>query len=531
MTMAFKGAGTGTRRDWIGFGAMCIGMFMAVLDIQIVATALPDLQAALKIPFDYLSWTQTAYLIPEIIAVALSGWAGRLITHGRLFALGAAGFTLASIGCAFSGDAVTLISWRVAQGLCGGFLIPTVFTVGARLFDGRAEARAIAAAGAAAMLATAIGPLVAGYIVEQLSWHWLFLINVLPGIVVVATVSTTIKLDAADRSALSDFEAVAFVSLVGFLVALELLLKEGPPRGWADSVVFGLVALVVVSTAGLWLRCVKRRSALLEMRLLRDSRFALACLASFVLGIGVFGSAYLLPVFLGFVRQHSPLEIGETVMVTGAAQLVCAPIAAWVQARWGCRTLPGALIATAGFACFALGSLLNAHETVNSDFRELLLPQVLRGAAVMFCLLPTMAMALDHQRADQLGNASALFNLVRNVGGAVGIALVATVIELRPAVHAHAIAARLQAGDRATAQFLGLPLDRFHGVPIGPVDQATQDMVRPIIEQGAATASFNDAWIVVAIAFAATAVSLAVFAWRFGTARTRATGRSPIPQG
>jgi DHA2 family multidrug resistance protein len=198
-------------------------------------------------------------------------------------------------------------------------------------------------------------------------------------------------------------------------------------------------------------------------------------------------------------------------MVTGMAQLVAAPAAAWLQAR-----IPGnrgnVLVAMAGFVCFALGAVLNADQSVTTDFWALLAPQLLRGVAVMFCLLPITAMALDHQPPDDLGSASALFNLLRNLGGAVGIAVVATLVEERPRVYGQRFVALLQAGDRSTAQFLGLPLDRFHGIPIGPVDQATQDMVRPVIEQGAAAAAFNEGWLVIAACFLAAALMLALAA-------------------
>jgi DHA2 family multidrug resistance protein len=468
-----------------------------------VATALPELRAALDIPLTWLSWTQTAYLVPEIIAVALSGWAGRLLSHGRLFALGAAGFTLASIGCATSGGVVTLIIWRSLQGVCGGFLIPTVFTVGERLFAGPSAPRAMAVAGGAAMLAPAFGPLVAGCIVEWLDWRWLFLINVLPGIVVVATVARTVRVEPPDPTALRDFEATAFVSMVAFLVALELLLKEGPPRGWSGLLIASLAAIILVSGAGIWLRCASKRSAILELCLLADVRFALACGASFVLGIGLFGGAYLLPLFLGFVRQHEPIEIGRTVMVTGMAQLVAAPAAAWLQAR-----IPGnrgnVLVAMAGFVCFALGAVLNADQSVTTDFWALLAPQLLRGVAVMFCLLPITAMALDHQPPDDLGSASALFNLLRNLGGAVGIAVCGAILNARTNFHFDAIASHLTPTNVPMQRLIAGVSSRYAAMP-GAADAghvAALKQLWALAYREASTLAFADAFRAIMVAFA-----------------------------
>ncbi len=166
---------------WCGFGLMCLGMFMAILDIQVVATSLPAIHEALAIELDQMSWIQTAYLIAEVIAIPLSGWLTRALSLRRLFAIAIAVFTLASIGCAASTGFATLVSFRALQGFAGGIIIPLVFTAGVRLFPGRNEALAPAIAGFLAVLAPTVGPWVGGWITQTYSWHWLFLLNVVPG--------------------------------------------------------------------------------------------------------------------------------------------------------------------------------------------------------------------------------------------------------------------------------------------------------------------------------------------------------------
>ena len=169
-------------RTWIGFSAMGLGMFMAILDIQVVATSLPEIREALDIPPEQMSWVQTAYLIAEVISIPLTGWLTRVLTMRGLFVVAVSVFTAASIGCAAAEDFAGLTAWRVVQGFAGGTLIPLVFAAVFILFPKRVEPVATTIAGVLAVLAPTLGPLVGGWITQTYSWHWLFLINVAPGI-------------------------------------------------------------------------------------------------------------------------------------------------------------------------------------------------------------------------------------------------------------------------------------------------------------------------------------------------------------
>ncbi len=479
-------------RTWLGFLAMCLGMFMAVLDIQIVASSLPEIQAAVGIPSHELSWVQTAYLIAEVIAIPLTGWLTRLMTLRGMFVSATAGFTAASVGCALSNGFAALVACRVIQGFCGGAIIPAVFTSVFVLFPRSRQVRATAIGGVFAVLAPTLGPVVGGYITETYSWHWLFLINVAPGILVTLGVALTLRTGRADWSLLRSFDFASLALLAACLASLEILLKEAPPRGWTNPFVLALLALCLTTGAAVIPRNLRRPRPLIALHCFRDRAFAIGCVYSFILGAGLYGSVYLVPIFLGFIRDHTPLEIGLIMLVGGVAHLLVAPIAAPMERRIDRRLLTGL-----GYGVFAAGLIANGFATFETDYDGLFWPQVLRGIAVMFCLLPTTSLALEGQPADGIADASGFFNLMRNLGGAIGIALIDTVLELRPPVHAARIVERLQAGDRATAAFVGLPLDRFHGVPLGPIDEATKETVRPLVERAAAVASFNDAYFLI----------------------------------
>jgi MFS transporter, DHA2 family, multidrug resistance protein len=480
---------------WVGYLAMCAGMFMAILDIQIVASSLPEIQAGLAIPLDQLSWIQTAYLIAEIIAIPLTGWLTQLLSLRTLFLLAVAGFTLASAGCAASGGFAVLIACRVVQGFCGGAMIPAVFTAVFALFPERLHIRATTVAGSVAMLAPTLGPTLGGYITETYSWPWLFLVNTVPGCLAGLVAAIFLRTAPGDRRALRRLDLLGLGCLVVTLATLELALKDAPVRGWTDPASLLLLALCAGSGGVAMSRCLTRRPPLLDLSLLCDRGFACGCFYSFVLGGGLYGSIYLMPRFLFYVRGHSALEIGEAMIVTGIAQLISAPLAALLEKRVAARAL-----AACGYLLFAAGLIANGFITPATDFPDggfpgLVWPQILRGGGIMLCILPTMAVALEGRHGAALADASGLFNLMRNLGGAIWLALIDTILEVRSPAHADALVARLEAGDPDAARFVGLPLERFHNVPLGPIDATTQEFVRPLVEHAAATAAMNEAFL------------------------------------
>jgi MFS transporter, DHA2 family, multidrug resistance protein len=477
-------------KTWVGFIAMAVGMFMAILDIQIVASSLPDIQAGLGIPLDQLSWVQTAYLMAEIVAIPLTGWLTLMLSTRGAFVACVGGFTAASLACALSTGFWSLIPARMVQGFCGGALIPLVFSAIFLMFDGPGRSRATLLAGIFAMLAPTLGPVTGGFVTDRLSWHWLFLINLPPGIVVTVLVAWAVDIDRADRRRFAAVDLWALPLLAIFLAGLELLLKEAPSRGWSSAPMLLLAFLCVLSGGGLVTRSLRHSAPLIDLYAFRDRNFAIGCGFSFALGVGLYGATYLLPVFLGAVRGYDALAIGQIMMVTGAAQLAAAPVATMLEPRSDAR-----LLAAAGYALLGVGWFGNGFMTPATDFWGLFWQQLVRGAAVMLCLLPSTALALGGFAPARVANASGLFNLMRNLGGAVGLAVIDTILEQRTPAHVEHLVAGLQAGDAAAARFVGLPTERFTGVPIGPVDQATRDLVAPLVERAAFVAAFNDAWL------------------------------------
>jgi MFS transporter, DHA2 family, multidrug resistance protein len=478
---------------WIGFALMCLGMFMAILDIQVVATSMPTIQHALAISPDAISWIQTAYLIAEIIAIPLTGWLTRVLTLRWLFVGAISLFTAASIGCAFSGSFATLVGFRVIQGFAGGTLIPAVFSAVFLLFPIRLHPVATTMAGIMAVLAPTVGPVVGGWITETWSWHWLFLINVLPGILAASVTPLLLPREKPSWAGLVTLDGFSLVLMAVALASLEIALKQAPQYGWLSSLCCALFLLSAAATTAFALRTLRAAHPVVELSTLGTRSFAIGCALSFCLGVGLFGSVYLMPVFLAYVRHHDAFEIGTVMLVTGVSQLATAPIAGAMESRFDPRWL-----SAAGFALFAVGLGCSAFASRVADFDEMFWPQVLRGIAIMFCLLPPTRLALGSLSALQVPDASGLFNLMRNLGGAIGIALIDTILYGRTGGHAEALRDRLIAGDVTAAKAIGLDLQLFTHRPPGVSDATVEAYLRPMVEKAAFALSINEAWALLA---------------------------------
>lgn len=488
---------------WLGFAALCAGMFMAVLDIQIVVTSLAVIEKALAIGTERMSWVQTAYLIAEVIAIPLTGLLTRVFSLRWLVTGAVALFTVASLGCAASTGFDGLIAFRVVQGLAGGVLIPAVFSAVFLLFSpGFEQTVATTLAGVIAVLAPVLGPIAGGVITENFSWHWLFLINVLPGLLTSALAVSFLPREAVRLGLLTGLDWLSLLFIAMSLASLEIGLKEAPDRGWTSPVVAGLLLIF----AGLMSLAIQRPKPIIDFSLLKDRNLAFGSAMSFVLGVGLYGSVYLLPVFLAYVRHHGPVQVGLILLVTGTAQLIAAPISVYLDKHCDSR-----LLGFAGFGGFTLGLAMSGFEIRTSDYDELFWAQVVRGSAVALCILPITRFAIGYLPLEKVSEASGLYNLSRNLGGAIGIALVDTVLFSRTPEHAARIAAMLKTGTAAAAPILGIPPAELPkpGEGLGILGMTGT------IQEASLTLAVNEAWLMLA---GLTAIALLLL-WALGPIR------------
>ena len=324
-TMAWIGV---TPRQLAGFLAMVFGMFMAILDIQIVSASLTEIQAGLAASSNEITWVQTAYLIAEVVMIPLSGFLSRALGTRILFAISAAGFAAASLACGLSTSIEEIIVWRAIQGFIGGGMIPSVFASAYLIFLRSRMSLIVPLIGLVATMAPTIGPTVGGYLTDALSWHWLFFINVVPGILVALAALALIDFDQPDYSLFDKFDWVGLLSMAGFLGPLEYVLEEGPRNDWfGDETVLLLAWVAGISAIVFFARVLTARAPIVDLSAFANRNFAVGSLFSFVLGIGLYGLTYIYPVYLAQIRGYNALMIGETMFVSGLAMFATAPVA------------------------------------------------------------------------------------------------------------------------------------------------------------------------------------------------------------
>ncbi len=491
--------GSLTPRRVFAFLAMVFGMFMAILDIQIVSASLAEIQAGLGASSDEISWVQTAYLVAEVIMIPLSGILGRIFSTRVLFATSALGFTLASFLCSTATDINQMILWRAIQGFVGGGMIPSVFAAAFTIFPPSKRGIVSPMIGLVATMAPTIGPTVGGYLSHALSWHWLFLVNVPPGILVAIATWTLIDFDKPEPGLMKKFDWTGMFGMAAMLGALEYVLEEGPNNEWfANDAVRNMALIGAVGMVTFFWRAFKAPQPVVDLTAFRNVNFALGSVFSFVLGIGLYGLTFLYPVFLARIRGYDSLMIGETMFVSGLAMFFTAPISGILSSKIDPRKM-----LMVGFLGFGTSTWMLTGMTADWDFAELLVPQILRGVSLMICMVPINNLALGTLAPQKLKNASGLYNLTRNLGGAVGLAVINSVLRDRSVLHYDRLAEAVTWSNPAALTRLGAITQGLAAKGVANVDAGAMAILSRQLRQQASVLSFIDVFLLLTGAFVA----------------------------
>src|ERR1700709_631816 len=480
-------------RRLVAFLIMVFGMFMSILDIQIVSASLTDIQAGLSASSSEVSWVQTAYLIAEVIAIPLSGFLSRALGTRLLFAISAFGFTLASFLCGLASSIEQMILWRAIQGFLGAGMIPTVFASAYTVFPRSKFYIVGPMIGLVAPLAPTIGPTVGGFITDAMSWHWLFFINVVPGIAITVGVLALVDFDQPNFKLLERFDWFGLIAMAGFLGALEYVLEEGPQYEWLqDTSVAVCATICVISAVAFFTRVLMAEEPIVDIRAFTDRNFAVGCLISFCVGIGLYGLTYIYPRYLAEVRGYSALMIGETMFVSGIAMFLMAPVVGRLMQKVDMR-----YIIAFGLITFGVGSYQMTWITRDYDFYELLVPQILRGIGMMFAMVPTNTIALGTLAPERVKNASGLFNLTRNLGGALGLAVINQVLNERTDLHIARLQERVHWGNATATETLTMFTQRLQGM--GDAALMAMKQLSQIVHRQAVVMGYGDAFFMLTI--------------------------------
>jgi len=433
-------------KTWIAVVGATLGSFMAVLNIQIVNASLADIQGAIGAGVDDGGWISTSYLVAEIVVIPLTGWLAQVFSVRRYLIVNAALFVAFSIACAFAQNLNQMIALRAVQGFTGGVLIPVAFTIVITVLPKAKQPIGLALFAVGATFAPAIGPTIGGYLTENWGWEYIFYVNLVPGIAMIAMLWFSLDRAPMKLELLKSGDWSGIVAVAIGLAALQTALEEGNKDDWLGSPF--IVRLLLIAAAALslfvWIE-LTRDKPLLNLKLIARRNFGFGLVANFLLGVALYGSVYVIPVYLARVQGYNAQQIGEVLAWTGLPQLLLIPFIPLLMKRFDPRWLIGV-----GFALFAASNFLNAWMTPDYAGAQLMLPNIVRAVGQALAFTPLVAVANGGIEPANAGSASALFNMMRNLGGAIGIATLQTFVTTREQFHSNVLMHSVSALSEAT---------------------------------------------------------------------------------
>jgi DHA2 family multidrug resistance protein len=437
-------------RTWTAVVGATIGAFMAILNIQLVGAALGDIRAGLGASADDGAWIVTAYLVAEIVVIPLSGWLSRAFSPRRYLIANAALFLVFSVACAFAQDLGQMIVLRVLQGLTGGVLIPMAFTLIMTVLPPSRQPIGLAAFSLAATFAPAIGPTVGGTLGAIFGWPAIFLLNLGPGALMMVLLWISLERQPMQLGLLRQGDWPGIFSMVVGLGTLQVVLEEGAREDWFDSPIITGLSAVAIAALALFVRTELRSPRpLLDLRLLVRRNFGAGVTAMVLVGAVSYGSMFVLPAYLARVQGYDARQIGEVLAWSALPQLALIPLVPrlmrLVDARW---------LVMLGFGLVAASSFMLVGVDAGVAADQLLLPNGVRAVGQALAMTPLTMLATGGLDKADAGSASALLSVMRNMGGAVGIAGLQTFLVERERFHVDVISQSVSLFDEETRAYL-----------------------------------------------------------------------------
>jgi DHA2 family multidrug resistance protein len=487
-----------TACKWIGVMGTMLGAFMAVLDIQITNSSLADISGGIGATTTQGSWISTAYLIGEIVTIPLTSYLSRVFTL-RYYLLANVVLFLAFSGlCGVSTSLGEMICFRVGQGFTGGVFIPTALTVVVTMMPKNLQSVGTTVFGLTATLAPAIGPYLGGLLTDTVGWQWNFYINFVPGILMLIAVVVAMEQEPLNLKLLKQCDWFGIAAMAVGLGSLIAMLEQGQQDDWFGSEFIrtcGLFAGTFLAVFTVW-ELFFAKSPLLHLRLLASRNLGLSSVIGFVLGVGLYGTIYLVPLYLGDVQGYSPRLIGETLIWVGLPQLLIFPFLPLLLKKFDVR-----LLMFFGSLLFAVSCFMNSYMSLDYGKDQFIFANVVRALGQPFTIVPITGLALGTIARKDAGEGSALFNMFRNLGGSVGIAFLSSLVTRREQFHDTRIGERITAYGLALQNRIATSQARFvlKGFDHVAAKQRGYGELQAVVQRQASIMAFNDAFLVVGI--------------------------------
>lgn len=488
------------------FGVM-LGAFMAILDIQITNSSLQEIQGALGATLEEGSWISTSYLVAEIIVIPLTAWLTHVFTLRNYLFVNTIFFLFFSVMCALAWDLPSMIVFRALQGFTGGVLIPLAFTALLTYLPPSQRTKGTAMFTLTATFAPSIGPTIGGWLTDNLGWEYIFYLNLLPGAFVLLSAWFNIKKEPMQLGLLRNGDWFGIATMAIGLGSLEVVLEEGNRKDWFGSdLILRLAIIGGISLAFFLIREFTAKNPLVNLRLLGRRNFGLGSLINIALGLGLYGSVYIFPLYLAQIQDYTALQIGEIIMWLGVPQLFIIPFTPLLL-----KHIDPRLMVAIGTAFFAASCLMTSQLTADVSVEYLRLTQLVRaiGQPLIFAPL-TNIISMDIPPGKDSGSGSSLFNVMRNLGGSIGIAALATILTNREHFHSNRIGESVSLFSNATQERLVQIAQGLisHGIdPITAQRQAYQ-VIDNIVRRESFIMAFNDCFLFMSIALMSSSLVL-----------------------
>lgn len=507
-------------KTWIGLMASMLGAFMAVLDIQITNASLQDIQAALGATLEEGSWISTSYLVAEIVVIPLTGWLSQVFSVKRYMLTNAALFIFFSVCCAWSWNLGSMIVFRALQGFTGGTLIPMAFTYLLRNLPPAKQPIGLAIFALTATFAPSIGPTLGGWLTENYSWEFVFYLNVIPGLLLISGVWYALSPEPMKLGMLRQGDWGGIVAMAIGLGSLQVVLEEGSRKDWFGSqFIVRLSILAAIFLTIFFIIEFTRKRPFIELRLVGRRNFGLASIVNVALGIGLYGSVYILPLYLAQIQRYNAMQIGEVIMWAGIPQLFIVPLVPKLMQRIDTRILIGA-----GVSLFAVSCFMNSHMSHETGYDQLRWSQVIRAMGQPMIIVPLSSVATAGIPPALAGSASGLFNMMRNLGGSIGIAVLATLLKSREQLHSNRLGESISLYDPETQQRMNEMTQYFasRGADLTAAKSQAIVAIDNLVRREAFVMAFNDCFYF--IGFALLMSGLAVLFFK----KAKAAGGAPV---
>ncbi|WP_449420352.1 DHA2 family efflux MFS transporter permease subunit [Phormidium nigroviride] len=496
-------------KTWIGLMGTILGAFMAVLDIQITNASLRDIQASLGATLEEGSWISTSYLVAEIVVIPLTGWLSRVFSIRLYLLVNAALFTFFSVCCAWAWDLNSMIVFRALQGFTGGVLIPMAFTFLLTNLPPSKVPVGMAMFAITATFAPSIGPTIGGWLTENYGWEYVFYLNLIPGMLLLAAVWYAVDPQPLQIEQLKQGDWWGIISMAIGLGSLQVVLEEGSRKDWfsSDLIVRLSIISVIFLSLFFWIELTRKRP-FINLRLLTRRNFGLASIVNVSLGVGLYGSVYILPLYLGQIQQYNSMQIGEVIMWAGVPQLFIVPMVPKLMQRVDMRLMIGI-----GVSLFAVSCFMNAYMTHDYGINELRWSQLVRAMGQPLIMVPLSTIATAGMEKQEAGSASGLFNMMRNLGGSMGIAALATLVTRREQFHSNQLGDSVSLYNPETQARLNQMTQYFvsRGSDLSVAQDQAIAAISNIVRREAYVMAFNDCFYFVGIALLLSGIAVIFF--------------------